>query len=501
MLLFSAILDINPTMTRESFVKLVIAWNQSSTYERNIIPDLKWNGTYSFRTGTDDLWLSVQEYRKQIIAVRYEKKEDDGSIWDTDYVMNFEDMKMSVRLDRSYTADALSFDPKFSTPHFITLLEQKGYLKADGELPVTREPVFINEENVSLLSDVINGNTHYRLPAVFISRTFEGEEPVDVRRLAARLKGAAHVLVQENTDVGYTIRDLCNSNNEYNGAIGIYFPNAAYGHKRYLYHSGTGFDAFLMEKVLRTVIQYCNGQMTEPLYTWQGVNNALLMERMTVQRKERLAAEAARKKAEEEMNQLLNSLEEEEDRIRKHAAEEARIEANKILDGFDNDLQYLQKQVEELTKANEILQYENQGMKAKLDSVNEIPVLYMGDEFEFYPGEIKDLVLLVLSESISSLQERSRRSDVVKDIIRSNDYQKTSDKKAEEVKKLLKSYDGMTGPLRQALEDMGFIITEDGKHYKLTYYGDDRYQVIFSKTPSDHRTGKNSSQKLNKMVF
>ena len=348
---------------------------------------------------------------------------------------------------------------------------------------------------------MINGNTHYRLPVVFISRTFEGEEPVDVRRMAARLKGAAHVLVQENTDVGYTIRDLCNSNNEYNGAIGIYFPNAAYGHKRYLYHSGTGYDAFLMEKVLRTVIQYCNGQMTEPLYTWQGVNNALLMERMTVQRKERLAAEAARKKAEEEMNQLLNSLEEEEDRISKNAAEEARIEANKILDGFDNDLQYLQKQVEELTKANEILQYENQGMKAKLDSVNEIPVLYMGDEFEFYSGEIKDLVLLVLSESVSNIQERSRRSDVVKDIIRSNDYQKTSDKKAEEVKKLLKSYDGMTGPLRQALEDMGFIITEDGKHYKLTYYGDDRYQVIFSKTPSDHRTGKNSSQKLNKMVF
>ncbi len=345
MLLFSAILDINKTMTRESFVKLVIEWNKNSTYERNVIPGLKWTGTYSFRTGTEDLWLSVQEYKKQIIAVRYEKKEDDGSIWDTDYVMNFEDMKMSVRLDRSYTADALSFDPKFSTPHFITLLEQKGYLKADEDLPVTREPIFINEENVSLLCDVINGNNNYRLPVVFISRTFDNKEPVDVRRLAARLKGAAHVLVQEDTSVGYMIRDLCHSNNEYNGAIGIYFPNAAYGHKRYLSHSGTGYDAFLMEKVLRTVIQYCNGQMTEPLYTWQGVNNALLMERMTIQRKERLEAEAARKKAEEEMNQLLNSLEEEEDRIRKNAAEEARIEANKILDGFDNDLQYLQKQV------------------------------------------------------------------------------------------------------------------------------------------------------------
>jgi len=280
MLLFSTILDINKTMTRESFVKLVIEWNQTSTYERNIIPNLKWDGNYNTRWGDAYTWLSVKEYQKRIIAVRYEKKGADGSIWDTDYVMNFEDMKMSVRLDRSYAADALSFNSRFSTPHFITLLERKGYLKSDGDLPVTREPVFINEENVSLLCDVINGTNNYRIPVVFISRTFDDEEPVDVRKLAARLKGVAHVLVQENTPVGYTIREQCNSNNEYNGAIGIYFPNMAYGHKRFLYHSGTGYDEFLMEKVLRTVIQYCSSQMTEPLYTWLGVNNALLLERI-----------------------------------------------------------------------------------------------------------------------------------------------------------------------------------------------------------------------------
>ena len=60
---------------------------------------------------------------------------------------------------------------------------------------------------------------------------------------------------------------------------------------------------------------------------------------------------------------------------------------------------------------------------------------------------------------------------------------------------------GGSQEMKKHLEDMGFVITEDGKHYKLTYYGDDRYQIIFSKTPSDFRTGKNSSQKLNKMVF
>ena len=44
------------------------------------------------------------------------------------------------------------------------------------------------------------------------------------------------------------------------------------------------------------------------------------------------------------------------------------------------------------------------------------------------------------------------------------------------------------------MKDLGFEITEEGKHYKLTYYGDDRYQATFAKTPSDFRSGKNDAQ-------
>ena len=56
-------------------------------------------------------------------------------------------------------------------------------------------------------------------------------------------------------------------------------------------------------------------------------------------------------------------------------------------------MQKLQDQVAALTRENEALQAENQGLKAKLDSTDSVPVLLMGDEFEFYPGEIKDLLL------------------------------------------------------------------------------------------------------------
>ena len=51
-------------------------------------------------------------------------------------------------------------------------------------------------------------------------------------------------------------------------------------------------------------------------------------------------------------------------------------------------MQRWQKQIEELTKANEILQYENQGLKAKLDSGDSLPLLVMGDEDDFYQGSM-----------------------------------------------------------------------------------------------------------------
>lgn len=91
--------------------------------------------------------------------------------------------------------------------------------------------------------------------------------------------------------------------------------------------------------------------------------------------------------------------------------------------------------------------------------------------------------------------------DVVRDIVDSNGYEKISESKAEEIKRLLKNYDGMSSKTRQALKDLGFEITGDGKHYKVTYHGDGRYQMAYSKTPSDVRTGKNMVQKTVNLIF
>ena len=250
MLLYSTTLKINENLTQDVFIRLVIQWNQSSPHLDNVIPNINWKGERNVRYGNDELWLDIEEYRnKNIIAVRFEKRENDGAIWDTDYIMNFDTMKMTVQLDRGYTEDAQMEDLQFSTPHFITMLIDGGYVAADNELDVLRQAIMIDQETMSLLAEVINGQSHYRLPVVYVSKTVNNQDPVNIGWLCSRLKGVAHVLLEEDKQLNGQIRSACDNNNEYFGGIGIYFPNGK--HRRFLYRNYIGSDNILMDKVTR----------------------------------------------------------------------------------------------------------------------------------------------------------------------------------------------------------------------------------------------------------
>jgi hypothetical protein len=59
----------------------------------------------------------------------------------------------------------------------------------------------------------------------------------------------------------------------------------------------------------------------------------------------------------------------------------------------------------------------------------------------------------------------------------------------------------MDAKTRNALGRLGFDLTDDGKHYKAVFQGDGRYTFSFSKTSSDHRTGKNLASDINNKLF
>lgn len=501
MLLFSAVLKINDTLDKEAFVRLLIRWNQENPYADNRIPNLEWNGSYNVRFGSENLWLAVEEYRDcNIVAARFEKREEDGVIWDTDYIVNFKEKKMAVRLDRSYTEGAESRKHEFSTPYFISWLIREDYLADDNGLEVLKRPHVVNEENAEQIAEVINGARPWRLPVIYVSKTYYDDDPVDVNNLASRVKGVAHVFVQDSTKLNPMLRELCDDNNEYYGAVGIYYPNPVIEHRRFLYRDTRGYDEYQMNKVIQAVISYSNVRNIDPLYTWQGVNNAIALARLQAQRRERREAEQARLLAQSELERVISGLDRKEEELRQKA-EKSRLENEKLLESFDEDLKRMERRIEELSKENTQLEYENQALKAKLDDTEHVPLLYMGEEFEFYAGEIKDLLLRFLDEGLKRLPADSRRSHLFRDLIDHNDYQAQSEKRAGRLEQLFRSYDRMDSRTRQALKELGFEITEEGKHYKLKYYGDKRYVFSCSKTPSDRRSGMNQAKKISRKVF
>ena len=474
MLLYSTTLRINDTLTKDGFIQLVIQWNQSSPHPDNVIPDVNWNGEHNIRFGNESLWLDIEEYRNaNIIAVRFEKREEDGAIWDTDYIMNFETMKMTIQLDRGYTEDAQMEDLQFSTPHFISMLIDDGYLQDDNGLSVLRQAIAISEENLPLLTDVINGQAHYRLPIVYVSKTVYNRDPVNIGWLCSKLKGVAHVMLQADKQSNWKIRSACNDNNEYFGGVGIYFPNGK--HRRILYRNYMDSDNILLNKVTRSVFQYMNAQKKTLLSTWQGVINALLTDRYVSQKAEKAEAERARQEAQNEVEYYIGA--------------------------FDEDNEKLRQQIEELTRANTSLQMENQGLRAKLSGAEDVPILFLGAEEEFYQGEIKEMILDAIAEKVKKLGQKTRRWDVLNDVLQNNDYRGIADERERIVKALFKDYKTMSASMRQQLMELGFEVTEEGKHYRLTYYGDGRYKTTIAKTGSDWREGKNIASVILKSMM
>lgn len=476
MLLFSTILNITDKLNKKEFINLLVKWNQEAKYRENIVPGVTWNGEKNIKFGIDKLSIEIIDYlEKDILAVRHEKITDDEVVWDTDFVVNFAERKISIRLDRTFSEDALEMNAAFSTPHFISLLIEHGYLQDDQDLPILRDPIVITDCNLETVQQVVRNKEYYELPVVYVAKDFADQDPLSISWLASRLKGAAHVLVEKSKEACRKCTEICGETAEEYGAVRIYYPSLGVNRKRFLYRSDTGNMDVRLEKVIRHVIQYWNSQRMDILYTWQGVNSSVLSDNLQNQIQRLAEAESAKQSAEEEINL--------------------------VYEEFDEDIKSLQKKVEELSKANEALQMENFGLRAKMNTSDSMPIIYQGDEEDFYPEEVKDMVLGVLAEALNNTEKGTRLYDVLEDILENNPYQHLSDERKQRVKNLFKGYKTLTGAMKQELISLGFEISDDGKHYKITYQGDPRYMVTIGKTPSDNRAGSNNAGMINKIML
>lgn len=278
--LFSIFLDISSGFTKDDFIRLVIEWNQNDTREGNAIPGIAWNGELSVRYGNDSNWLGVETFVPQkIIAVRHERKENDGTAQGTDFVMSFSQMKMAVRVDRDKAAGSSGADAETSVLSFVRMLTDRGCLKDDGALPVTGRPFRIDRQSLGIAEAAIKGDSRCRLPLVYVHAVEDGISPIDAGLLAERLIGSAHVLLPEDGATDAAFRKALPGNAAEDFGIGIFYPDGE-PKERFFRMDDAGSGSAIEDEAAKSVIGYGCRRMPAPLFTWYGVKNEIAWDRL-----------------------------------------------------------------------------------------------------------------------------------------------------------------------------------------------------------------------------
>ena len=109
-------------------------------------------------------------------------------------------------------------------------------------------------------------------------------------------------------------------------------------------------------------------------------------------------------------------------------------------------------------------------------------------------------MLAELEESHQRMDPKSRRAHIIEDILLHNEGPGRGKEEAEAILKTLSGYKTMDQRRRRELKNLGFVIKEEGKHIKLIYHGDSRYQFTCAKTPSSSRSGINSAKMIIKYI-
>lgn len=467
MITYSTQFPVSELYTKDIFVNMVIRWNQGSKYDK--FESLIWDGqSYQLCWQEGGKRLAVHDFEELGVIASRLKKEDEHGLWRTDFVLNYGKRYLTVRVTQDTTEFTTDFYPSYYPPFFVKKVIYEGYAGEDHGIPVANAPFAIGNRNIQFLKNIVAGEGDVSLPVVAVTRTSEGRMPLELGDLAFRLQGVAHVLEESEPNL-FSQLTFCEEDDKKPGKIYLIFPNR---NRRIKMMNLSGERAenpdLIITRIINEIYGYTNQVLRLDVDTWEGLQTENLHRQN--------AALLSGQKAMEEENEQLYEV-------------------------FGEQLKKTEKNNEDLNKQVQQLLVENQALRMKLASLDKVPALYLGEERDFYTGEIREIILEILSEYQRNYLADTRRDHIIRDLIENNEYEQLPAKRREQIKKILKGYRTLTGSLKNALEEMGFEISDDGKHYKWAYYGDHRYVATVAKTSSDGRAGMNIASAIDNLML
>ncbi len=332
----------------------------------------------------------------------------------------------------------------------------------DGELMVQDSPHFLNDSDLNIAKNIIESNSSNRLPIVYVSKPFRGKWDIDVNKLAYDLSGMAHVVVEPTRDFSKNLMKITFSKNVYGGSIGIYWPNVS--QRKTFFSEQFSNDKNSYEK---SITEYVKKSLLNrrPLAacTWSSIQLNM---------------------ASHNYNSLKNS---------------KSADLDKYILNFDSEMFAKNEKLEESEKeisrlSSELKRYEEEsGYKSYLK-------INCGTSQDLYNGETSSIIIDLIKAALENSKENSRVETILKEIVNNNEYPEERNELKNSIKNCLRNYRKFDAKIRRELEDIGFTISEDGKHYKLTLFDDKKLVFTASKTPSDNRSGLNLSSVICSMI-
>lgn len=465
MLLCSSCIPVSETLTAEAFVALAVQWVTNS---RNYCFDpFEWDGSSDFKcSGKKQETFRVGLFDGESICAVHFKNTDAHKIdWTTDFVLDLKNHMLGFQLYRDAPQGGDYTQPYFSLPALVKRILSAGYAGSDKGLEVTDQPVFLQEENMEVMARIIRREAVYNMPVVYISCEADGCWAVDPCMVAKKLNGVAHVVAETSRAVSFKLRDQTDGNNPYAGAVEIFYSN---GSRRFLPIQLSGSRSQKGYTIVNSVFQHMNQIRVEERFSWSELQAGKLRGELSAitQEKEHDSKEY------DDLEQMYENI---------LAQEESQ---NKRL-------------TDQLASANQTIRQ----LEAQLSAVERTPVLIVGEEQDLYPLEQQSFLMELLEKERRSVAHDSRKQHILESLIAANKCENTVDEKRARLKACLHGYTRMTPAISKELQEIGFTLSEAGKHIKLVFGEDARYTGTLSKTGSDHRAGDNTAHDLIRSIF
>lgn len=468
MLSFATEFPVDPDRTTEDFLRAMVTWISGSPHtglSAEMLRDLLQKDEAHVENGKEKVQsLLATSPDVDLAGIRYSRHDNDLE-WLTTVVFSrtSSDAWVGVRVECE-SQHAAARLPSAKKPVVVrTVLESLGGA-ADGPLPIRDTAHILTNTDIDLAAKLIRGDAGCRLPIVYVSARFQGGYILDVNRLAADLSGMAHVVVEPNRPFSVRLQLEVDSENVYGGTIGIYWPEGG-GRRAFFLGGDYSTPGHLAGAIKDEVRAALLNRRPIARCTWAYV-------RETASRQAILSLKASGSKAIDE-----------------------------YVEKFDQEIEAKNQRLEEAESEIQRLRNELRVYEARAGTASG-GLLRLGRERDLYPNEVLGILLDAIEDAATRVQHDSRRQHVLRSILEANRLEENPlEGRREQLKRLLRGTSTIDRKLRRELEDMGFSISEDGKHFKIVFQGDDRYTFTLSKSGSDWRGGRNAASDIGKLLF